>query len=379
VKITHSSLLIFCLLTGLSTQALANDAVFGGTAADLVPIKEKNLKMASEDIEIIEMAPSKEWDGLRHWQINATYTFENPTKKEISATFGFPEMACDEEGDCNTKGDSRFTFHNMKTSVDGKQVKVSVGKVDKDSKWAPELGQVHMFKVTIPAGKKVEVVHNYQMGTSGSSMQDEWVSYVTKTGSLWNGPIGSAKFTIKLLRRPWGFSYPADYKLKSYETEKDGKHTSIVFAMKNWVPKQDLNLLLGSQFTGMAKCPPMQQVIWEVYQSEDEPQVDLMDEYFKSMSDADLRKCRNLVYAAHGYTFKDKKLQKLFYKYQTPVDEEKTRGFWGYSGYNWTEGSKKAVVFAPSSNYSPDHLTKDEVKWVKAFKAIEKRRKSKKK
>ena len=55
MKITHSSLLMFCLLTGLSTQALANDAVFGGTAADLVPIKEKNLKMASEDIEIIEM------------------------------------------------------------------------------------------------------------------------------------------------------------------------------------------------------------------------------------------------------------------------------------------------------------------------------------
>ncbi len=373
------SIWIFALtLLTLASPAYANDAVFGGAGSDLIPLKEKRIKMVSEDIEIVETAKSKAWDG-RHWSIKATYIFENPTEESITTTFGFPESTCDEDGDCNSRDDSKFTFHDMKTSVDGKRVKMTTGSVKKDSEWSKELERVHLFEVTIPAGKKVEVVHRYLMGTSGSSMQDEWVTYVTRTGALWNGPIGSAKFTIKLLERPWGFSFPADYKLESFGTSKDGKTTTIAFAMKDWTPKQDLNVLLGSDFTSTAGCPSLITDGWDFYGGEEDTKPDLkaVAKAFEGKKLEDVRRCRNLVYAAHGYTFKDRSLQDFFYAYQTPVDEKKTEKFWGYSGMNYMEGPSKAVVFAPDPNYKPSHLNKRERRWVKALKAYEKSLKKK--
>lgn len=378
----------FALLTGLSIAtllatsgtALANDAVFGGSGASISPIKEKRLRMASESIVIREKPGSKAWGGARHWDIEATYRFENPTKESITTQFGFPESTCDEDSDCNSMDDSKYTFHNMKTTVEGKKVKVTQGTVDQDNPWGRELGRVHLFDVTIPAQKTVEVVHHYQMGKSGSVMADDWVMYITRTGALWNGPIGSAKFTIEVLERPWGFSYPADYNLTTFETSKDGKLTTIAFEMKDWTPKQDLDVVLGSTLAETASCPSVEMASWKFYdEGSSEPKVDAVEAAFSGKSTDDVRRCRNMVYAAHGYSFKDKKLQDFFYKYSTPVAVEKTEGFWGYYDSHNGSGPFKAVVFAPDANYSPSHLSELETKWVKALKALEKKRKSEEK
>lgn len=362
-----------CLTT--APPAHANDAVFGGTGASITPIAEKRLKMASESIAIREKAASTSWNGARHWDIEATYSFENPTDEPITAQFGFPEYTCDEGGDCNSKNGSPYTFYNMQTTVAGKKVKLSTGKVDSKSQWGEILGRVHLFDVTIPAGKRVEVVHRYQMGKSGSFMQDDWVMYITRTGALWNGPIGSAKFSIELLERPWGFSFPADYELAKFETSRDGKKTTIDFEMKEWTPKQDLHVVLGSDFGEMAGCPSLEMNLERFYEEGSrEPRLESVEEVFASHSLEQIRRCRNLVYAAHGYTFKDRTLQDFLYKYSTPVDVEKTEGFWGYVYAHGGDGPFKAVVFAPDANYASSHLSERETRWVKALKMLEKKK-----
>jgi hypothetical protein len=51
-----------------------------------------------------------------------------------------------------------------------------------------------LFDVIFPAKKRVEIEHTYTMDATFDSMNTHYVSYVTRTGSTWAGPIGSAKF-----------------------------------------------------------------------------------------------------------------------------------------------------------------------------------------
>jgi len=373
---TAPSLLIAAMCALLTTNASANDAVFGGTGADLVPLEEKTLKMASEDILIEEVGPKGKWKS-NHWEIKATYVFENPSDTARKATFGFPEASCDpEETPCNIRDEKRDnTFYNMKTTVDGKKVKVKLGKVSKKNAWAPELGRVHLFEVKVPAKSKITVVHQYEMGMSGSFMQENALEYVTRTGSLWNGPIGSARFTIRVKDRPWGFHYPETYDLESFTTRKVGKHykTEIVFAMKDWTPTQDLALTLASDYITHKKCPSILMHADALRDEKGGIDLEYAKETFEDLSKEDLRMCRNIPYAHHGYTFKDKKLDTLFYP--KSISEPATKSNWASLGQlGLVKEKHRVVTFAKSSNYSSEMLSKNELTYVRAIKAVEKTR-----
>ncbi len=367
---------LILILMLAASPALANDSVFGGQGADLAPVKEDRLKMVSEDIVITEVGKKRKW-AYAHWEIKATYTFENPTNEAITAQFGFPEHACDPEGDCNSRDGKKFTFFRMKTTVNGKAAKMRVGTVSKKSTWAPELGRVHLFDVTIPAGKKAKVVHKYEMGKSGTSMADDLVYYVTKTGALWNGPIQDARFTLRLKQRPWGLSFPPGYELESFTTK--GKRTEIVFHQKNWTPTHDLTVLLGSDYSGWGPCPSILQTVDMFYDGK-KLDVAAATKELAKLSDADLRLCRNMPYAHHGYTFKDEALQKRFYAMSTPTSLEKFKGSgWAYTGTALAEKGAVGVMFAPNKSYRASMLTAREKRWVKALKAVERARKKAKK
>lgn len=370
------SLSLLAIITLSSASAFANDAVFGGSGADLAPLEEKTLKMASEDILIEEVGPKGKWI-TSHWEIKATYVFENPSDTTKTTTFGFPEATCDpEESPCNVRDEKRDnTFYNMKTTVDGKKVKVKLGKVAADNKWAPELGRVHLFEVKVPAKSKITVVHQYEMGMSGSFMQDTSLYYITRTGALWNGPIGSARFTIRVKDRPWGFHYPETYDLEAFTTRKDGKQfeTEIVFAMKDWTPTQDLALTLGSDYITHKKCPSILMHADALLDEKGGIDLAYAKQTFEDLSKEDLRMCRNIPYAHHGYTFKDKRLDEFFYP--KSISEPATKSNWSSLGQLGLDKEKHRVVtFAKSANYSAEMLSKSELTYIKAIKAVEKSR-----
>jgi hypothetical protein len=370
----RSSLLALALIASLPALAHANDGTWGGSGSDLVPLKEKRIRMAAEDI-VMEYVPVKKY-GVR-WQVTATYTFENPTDEAITVSMGFPETFCDGESDCGSP-DNKHTFWDMKTTVDGKPVKMKVGAVSaKEEKWAPELGRVHLFDVKFAPKAKVSVVHTYHHGYSGSSMGDSSLYYITKTGSLWNGPIGKARFTVRMPERPWGLVYPKTYNLQSYTSRKQDKKvmTEIIFEQQNWTPTQDLDLYFGSPMTsGSSKfatsCPDVHES--SVGEGIKKPTLKAGEETFGGLSDEELRICRNLPFAHHGYTFKDEKLQKLFYG----------PGALKVSGAYDNEEEPKDFVrinFQPNPFYDESMLSKDEQGYVKLIKLVEEARKKAKK
>ncbi|MCB9593007.1 MAG: YARHG domain-containing protein [Sandaracinaceae bacterium] len=289
----------------LGAPALANDASFGGEGADLAPLVETRVRMASEEIVIEQPRPDA--DG---WRVTATYAFENPTDEAVAITMGFPERHCGPDEDCGF--DNRFL--GLRTTVRGEPVAHRVSRVGRRHGWAPRLGRAYLFDVRFEPRERVEIVHRYQMGSSGSVDGGDEVAYVTRTGALWAGPIGRARFVVRTHRRPWRLSFPAEYQLARYVEEPTAAgpgRTEIVFEQTEWSPRHDLHVYLGRPWNGIettsaiSRCPAP---------GATGRYVERTREALRELSDADLATCRNMIFAAHGRPFASAAARETFYR-----------------------------------------------------------------
>ena len=366
------------------SSASANDASFGGDAAELVPISETRIRMVSEDIVISEVGARNGWSG-DHWEIRATYVFENTSKEVVTTTVGFPERKCEFSEHCR----GNYTFHNMKTTVGGKPVKMRVGEAKDKLPDGLKLGRVHLFELEIKPGERATIKHAYDMDISSNNDGTVWLTYVTRTGTFWKGSIGHARFTIKPMERPWSFVYPKSYKLQKYTTTmKRGRPaTEIVFEMKDWKPEHDLHFFSKGSLFNSQKCPWMTPLVWSLADMNlAKPKIDWagVDEELESykMTASRARVCRNMVYAHHGYKFKDKALDELFYPTSFPTSATSKHAFmWAEDvgsdtpddlgpGRDWRE-DYMFVGDVQNKSYDPAMLSKEELVWVKLMKHIE--------
>src|SRR5688500_12746194 len=112
----------FVLLASLclASVARANDAMAGGRPSDLIPLETTQVRMVSEDILVVAEAED--------WVVTAQYTFENLSARDVAATVGFPEAACEDAGQPHVPDpDSRcdpalMRFRDLETTVEGAPV-----------------------------------------------------------------------------------------------------------------------------------------------------------------------------------------------------------------------------------------------------------------
>lgn len=335
----------------LAAPSFANDASFGGEGSELIPLKETRIMMASEDI-VMELKK-----GL--WEVKATYQFRNPTEHTIPLQLGFPEKHCDpDESDCVSS--RRGRFQRMKTMVRGKKVAQRTGEVAPNTPWAPQLGRVFLYDITFAPKETVEVVHEYaydmNQGVGGA-----WVDYVTKTGTLWNGPIGKARFTLRMPERPWDVGYLPGYSLDTYQTKMVGRKpvTELTFQMASWTPTNNLMVEFptpGDTWSrrGLEDCP-----LLRPFEQRDAREIKAARKQLEKLTDARLRVCRNIPYAHHGYEFKDSSLRAIFYRGRIPSEQfdEPTR-----------------LGFAYNPGFDAKMLTRAEHRYIAAIKREEKSR-----
>jgi len=347
--------------------AAANDAAFGGAGGDLVPLAESRVQMLSEDILIERTAPG----GYRilgdgDWRVRATYRFRNLTGETIRVQMGFPEPACPEDGDCTFTG-----FEDMATIVRGARADLSLGSVDRRHPWAEHIDRVHVFEVTFAPGETVEVVHTYRHGLTEYVGGGEDLAYVTRTGALWAGRIEDARFRISLPYRPWGISLGSwGAQVAGFtETRVEGRpHVELDLAWTDWEPESDLKLHFGPGFPTLESpslidgCPAPGELF-----DHDLPAAALdiadLEERTQSLSDGQLRICRNAVFAHHGKDFDDPELDRLFYG-------ERGLQVRGTGDAASTGGD----VFARNPDFSPDMLTEPEWVYLKAIQLVQQRR-----
>ena len=332
----------------------ANDSSFGGSGADLVPLAETRVRMVSEDIAM-ELAPEevaqREGDGMA-WIVHAKYRFENPTAERVRLQMGFPETRCDGEGDCTGRGGE---FRDMTTTVRGRPVRQRIGSVSRREEW-PGLGRVFVYDVTFQPNETVEIEHRYVYDRSRSVMGDH-LSYLTKTGALWNGPIEHARFTVRTPYRPWMVVAPGEYRITSHVERtvegKDGGVNETVFEARAFTPEEDFAVFLvsvfmsGAMMHGLEDCPFF-------YEPDD-------TEAFDAAPVETLRLCRALVYARHGKTFDDAALNERFYGEREPSEEMRVY-LMGWESPSW-------VALRPNPEFSEALLTAEDRAYVAAIDA----------
>lgn len=333
--------------------ARSNDSAFGGSGSDLIPLTETTIRMAAEEITFTAASPLTFEGKWGEWDVVAKYRFENPSQRAVKLTMGFPETRCggdDWEGDGSPRCGE---FRGLRTEVRGAPVEMRAGKVGKPP-WSKRLGTVYLFEVSFKPGETIEIVHRYRYDrTPGAGFES--LTYVTATGALWNGPIGSARFRlIGLETPPVTVQYPPSFHLaESVERPTPaGGRTDLTFEMRDWLPTGDFALtLLNHSWPSRYDCPPLENI------ETDAPE-------WRALDAKALRLCRNLPFAVHGKAFQDRELAEQFYRPEgtSEFDEE-----------------AKATGFRPNALYADSLLTPEEWAYVERAKKEEALREAAKK
>ena len=264
---------------------------------------------------------------------------------------GFPEQHCAPDEEC--VGPDAGVFRALRTTVRGQKIEQRTGTVSKESDWAPRIGKVWLYDVTFQPGEILTIVHTYAHNAS-ASVEGPFVNYVTRTGTLWNGPIGRARFTVRTTERPWALQWPRAFVLTSFvERRRAGDFvTEMVFEMANWTPSEDFflqmgNPILGFDANGLTDCPPPYDLM--------APGEDLSE--FRAevakLSDADLALCARVPHALHGRVFPEDDWNERFYDRQTPL------------GSSW-----RSRGFHPNPFYDQSALTKFDRDWLGVYEAV---------
>lgn len=342
-----AAVLLTGLLSAWSPVVVANDATFGGRGSDLLPLQETRVRMVSEDI-VLELVPVRD-----AWQVTATYVFENPTDQAIKLQMGFPEERCREDQDCTPNAG---LFQDLVTTVRGVPVEQREGRVSR-AEWAEQLGRVFLYDVTFAPRERVEIVHTYAYDRSTGV--DWWgTTYLTRTGGLWGGPIGHARFTVRLREPVLYVIYPNVFALTRFAeepSEAGGAKVELVFEARDWRPTVDFSVSFPSfSIVAMTDEGLCQGIEGDLSDEELAP-------VLASWSDRQLRACRNRLYSLHGYPFKDPALRAEAYGPPALPD--------------WADPEVFAIAPRPENPaFSPALLSAGERGWIDAIAAEEKRR-----
>lgn len=323
-----------------SAEAGANDGNFGGSGASLAPLASTPVKMLREDITL-ELAGRP-----LAWRVTAAYEFENPTGAPVTVQMGYPETRCDpEEGDCMGQGGR---FRGLDTKVRGRPVRHRVGRVAESSPWAMELARVYLFDVTFAARERVRIEHRYTYDRSFTAVLGENVHYLTRTGTLWSGPIGEARFVVRTPNPPLVVEHPRSVPLTSWDRVVQGGRgvTELVFVARDYRPTEDFGVLLGEPARLQAGEPigdgsvDVTGCVAALTAGRSREGRRAAEEYLRESTAEELTGCQNLVLALSGSPMPDARWTRALYGGQG-----RTSGM----GDGWVvETLRAARTFAPA-------------------------------
>jgi len=300
--------------TGLLPTAAANDFEARGLAAGLAPVEPSRIRMVAERVVLTQ--------GAKDWDADATYAFHNPTAEPIATAFAFPEGCPFAVKDHNVTGlyhDPQF--RDLTTLVRGRPVPTRLVEQQPWPGLGLCIGRVHAFDIRLAPDERVEVRHRYRF-SSGTGIGFEQVQYITRTGALWNGPIGFAEFIVSPRAAAHGLSWPEGLGFTGFEERLGGVDApgriAYRFAATDWTPTRDFVLdlhgwPLATTLAGekgiKLPCPDAAGVTSPDDAAGPDPEAGAL---LAPLSDADLQLCRNLPYARHGYPFQRPGLRARF-------------------------------------------------------------------
>ncbi len=293
---------IVTLMLLVTTPVLANDAAFGGSGANLMPLKNTDVAMVHEKIVM-----QAEGEGTA-WDVRVTFTFKNTSNKPVELTMGFPFPVHEEESEVNPpKGEKAPKLNaplvwKFTTQVRGKKVKPKRVKIEHNEKLGLYYGFAYVWPVKFKPGEEIKVVNTYRTGVTVTSVGTSHGDYVLKTGALWKGgKIGRSEIEVHGPKRHvpcYDDRYGATTVPSGAKATKNADGTTTFrWDLRDFAPTDDLSVC----YLDLQANRHM-----EFYQLQD---LDL-----SKLNKTELRIARNTVFALHGYKFKSKDLAAHFAK-----------------------------------------------------------------
>ncbi len=299
----------------VEVAADASDVVHqGGNAASLFSLEQTNVRFLDQSIEME--------GGVHTWKVVATFRFQNSADKPSTVLMGFPLYKCDghvceenEDGDvvclpCDALTDVQRAdealrqanlIHNFRAIVRGKPVESH--KVDL-AKSVQGYRQAFIFEVNFQPGEVVEIINHYNVDATWREAietygdpEQIYASVVMRPANAWlDGKLDHSKIEIRP-HFPWS---PCNGRTPG-KMEKDGHKRKLVLERSDLIPEHDLQICLMDHRT-------------MTFPTSENTRMNLRDCEWNldNLSPEDLRRCRNLPYALHGYPFKSKAMLDIF-------------------------------------------------------------------
>ena len=247
-----------------ASEAWANLAWVQRDGQTIVPIQTEAITMASEVVKIHH--------GPNGWEVDATFEMRNLTDKPVEGMIGFPVAGRSANYGFQSAVARRVGIFNQENTEfkvdvhtdpagepDWQEVEVTLhvetddysgpalppdpvpraGEYRENVLWAAhwEPGQTLWFRV------------RYYMGSSDSMpvrsclVATGRITYVVRTGNLWAGTIGHARFEVSWLPGTWVSPEgdDSDYWLESTFPIAPGAD-SAVWEFKDWAPAEDIEI-----------------------------------------------------------------------------------------------------------------------------------------
>jgi hypothetical protein len=204
----------------------------------VIPIQQHDIKLIKEITKVEDNV------------VEAIFTFENASEKEINIQMGFPFNKDKEPLLKHKVGGKVGTIEdNFVVKVEGKELLITKENITKNVKAriGSEYDFMYTWTITFkPEERKiVECTYNVQWATDVTYPSGSSFTYITKTGALWKDTIGEAEFYIKLdsyiskllkQKRIELAIKPNGYKIIDYQT--------IKWHFTNWEPLEDISITI---------------------------------------------------------------------------------------------------------------------------------------
>ncbi len=334
----HNGIYSAMVLLLLSLNSAANDTAFGGNGALPIPIANESIGMISELINISGKELQNK-DG--RWLYHCQFTFKNftPNKQTLQMGFPFPLNMEDQaiaipKGSTSQPGDPLVYDFKVTTStgpISAVRSKISSNK-DKDLVYE----EAYIWPMSFEPNQTIKIEHTYSSGATHDVQGFTWVSYVLKTGRLWRGgQIGRTRLVVSP-NTPTRLCSEISQQYKDIESPilpgmkiiQEGKYRRYSWDLEHFEPKRDLSLCLqtGRDYIRFQLVYPL--IGASTYNIPS----------LKTISQSELKKMRNSIFAQYGRIFKSPELQQYF-----------NQQWW----------------YEPDSNYSDSLLSKEDKEALK--------------
>lgn len=295
----------------LITTLQANDTAFGGTGATPYPIEQPNIQMLSEKITISGRdLNNPTMNGS--WFYQCDFLFKNNHHEPLTVQMGFPFPVDNEEfGNIAVPAGRQVKpgealVYDFKVTAQGKSISTQRQKIAPNQEKGLFYKDAYLWKLTFSPAETVAIQHQYTTGATFDVMGFNQVSYVLKTGGLWQGGrIGQTQIEVipntptrlcSELNKKINFGSP---KPKGMKIIGQGKNRRYVWNLKKFSPKDDLSLCIqtGRNYIHYRVVYPL-----------------LQDDLARihSMNKKQLALIRNTIYAQYGRQFETPQLQTYF-------------------------------------------------------------------